>query len=299
MKFLWITILLVSCKSRATESEGRPAPTPIEKPTPDPACAAKAAELAPFLAQLYLESASAEINMGWTPQIVDRTAAPVEQFTADAVTLTPEVKAAFDASETNHVDNNLGVSLERLQKTFETKTEKRANHAKLRIDVDVAVTWGDVVGVVDAARTAGYTDVVFAFETVSKLSPPPGVPSRTEDLGSFDKAEARRSELVKLCDPLASVGLNAMNDSPIQMAKARGTLTAEALVTCNCKPTPDELKAAIWQTERWTQAHLRTPISIKLAGDSAIEQPSAMPWSEAHRALLDADGKSVRLVATK
>ena len=38
-------------------------------------CAAKAAELGPFLGQLYLESASHEINMGWTPQIVDRPAA--------------------------------------------------------------------------------------------------------------------------------------------------------------------------------------------------------------------------------
>jgi hypothetical protein len=117
----------------------------------------------------------------------------------------------------------------------------------------------------------------------------------------LEAADHRPPALGKKCEPLRralqNVGLDSLKATKLETAKARGKNTALAIAKCNCAVKPEEIKAAIWATERWHQAHTRTSLEFKLAANgTAIEEAPATPWSTAHTKLLAASG-AIKLVA--
>jgi hypothetical protein len=295
--------LLVACKSGLQPDKTSPQPgSASAAPAADPACAAKAKELEPFLAGLLVEEATAEINMGWAPVVVDREARPARQD-IDNVTITPKTVSAYDASESNHVDNNIEpntkpeVAKARLAKTFEMKVEKqRGPDDVLRVDVDKDATWGEVVRIVDAAAGAGYKQAVFTFEATSKLTAPAGVEPLTTSEDVHRQANERLEVLKKQCEGWSNAYFAMKHvDDKVEDQKAFAKEIADGIAKCNCPFDLDEVRTTFWKAKRWHQAHSRVPVAIEL-GATAIEQAAATPWSEAHKALLDAKG-GVKLVA--
>jgi hypothetical protein len=245
------------------------------KPAADPACAQKAKDLEPWLAQLNAEEASFEIDFIYTLVAIDRGAANVEQQ-VDNVFVTPTQIEAFDASESNRAETKLG------EKPAQDAVAARlaairgmGEGARLRVDVDGASTWGDVARTIEAAVAAGYQEAVFAFTATSRVAQPPGVEPYTTSIEVFDAARARLDTLGETCK---GIGRYATQPDDV----------AEALVGCNCAADPDEVRRLLWVQSRWGQARPRVGVTVALGAGTAIEQPAATPWSEAHAKLLEA-----------
>ena len=272
-----ILLVLVACKSdKPAGGRVEEKTKPVEAKATDPACAAKAKELEQWLTQLQDETSSYEINFGWKPVVIDRAPAKVTQQ-ADYLVITPKTVSAYDHSESNHVDNNIGPNAdekkvkERLTTTFGMKGAKDGDDI-LRIDVDEATPWSEVQKLVDGATQVGYKKVVFAFEATSKVAQPAGVPAKIEDSAMTDEAGKRLDEFRKLC---SGWGYSASS-------------MATALVACNCKVDPDEVRAVMWKKEKWHQAHSRVGVEVPIANDGdAIALAGTTPWSEAHKQFLE------------
>ena len=296
MKRIALLLALGACgkaEEKKAPDDTTQKPVAVEtKPATDPACAAKAKELEPWIAQLNAEERSHEVDFGYKLVVIDRGAADVEQQ-IDNVFITPTQIEAFDETEANRADTKLGKNPAQKAVIERFATIKGMGQGeRLRVDVDEAATWGDVARAIDAAVAAGYKEALFAFTAKSKLEPPPGVEPYTTTTEAFDQAAARLEELGKTCKGLG----------PYTTEAARVT---EVLVECNCAADPEEVRALVWKRSRWHQARPRVGVVVALGGDTApapIEQPKATPWSEAHAKLvaLAAEGAappSVKLVA--
>lgn len=211
---------------------------PLAKPddkVPDPQCAAKAKELESWLEQFGVETASYEVDFGYVLPVIDRAPSPVEQK-VDVVMIAAKSIQAFDVSEHNHVGNNLATpklvaeKLAKLHGMAAGPDERDAGpNDQLRVDVDKDATWGSVVGVIDAAQKAGYTDVVFAFTATSKVPQPAGV-----------EPWSTKEEQIKL----ASDALEAMRKQCKQWGSALFRHTWQKSKTEDAKALAREVAAA-------------------------------------------------------
>lgn len=269
----------------------------VEKPAPstdarisDPACAAKLKDFEAWATALEMERSSYEIEMGNHLATIDAAPAPVEQR-GDSFDITPQKIQGFDASESNHADYKLGKD----PKDAEIAERLTAMHGmpnddpdRLRIDVDEATPWKDVVRVVTAAEKVGYKEALFAFAATSKLTPPPGVEPWTTTTEAHDAAEAKLKELKKQC--------KAWDEGIIMTTKE----LVEALDNCSCAVDLDEVRAAMFKETRWHQAHPRVGVLVHLGdgGKTVTASPKAT-WLATHKQLLDAaaGGAPVKLVA--
>ena len=301
MKALVLLVLVACGKSEERKSGLQPEKTPAAKPA-DPACAAKAKELEPFFAGLMLEKASQEINFGWQPVTIDRPALSIARD-IDNVTITPKTVAAYDASESNHVDNNIApntkpdVAKDRFAAIFAMKVEKeRGPDDVFRLDIDKAATWGEVVRIVDAAAAAGYTQAVFAFEATSKLVPPAGVEPLTTSADVHGAAEHRLDEMLEACRPWRKATWGRRTANPVEDANRIAAESVAGIIECNCAMDLDEVRAVSWKAARWHQAHTRVPVAVKLGTETTIVEAAATSWSDAHVKLLATSG-AVKLVA--
>lgn len=244
------------------------------KPASDPACAAKAKELEPWIAQLDAEERSHEVDFVYQLVVIDRGAASVEQK-IDNVYITPTAIEAFDESEANRADTKLGKNPAQKAVAERIATIKGMGQGeRLRVDVDEGATWGDVTRTLDAAVAAGYQEALFAFTAKSTLEPPPGVEPYTTSMEVFDQAGDRLEALGETCR-----GLGKYTSQPDDVA--------EALVGCNCAADPEEVRALLWKRSRWHQARPRVGVVVALGGGTSIEQPKATPWSQAHARLVE------------
>lgn len=300
--------LLASCKSDVSD------PKPVKKPPEptietSPECAAKVKELAPYLEQLEMEQASHEIDFGYTLQVIDRPALPIATRKIDAVEIKEKAIAAFDASESDHANGTLAdtptqKALEdKLAQMFATKPDPAdksfSSGDLLRIDVDTKATWGDVVRVADAATKAGYSTAVFGFTATSKLAAPMGAALKITDAEAIAKANRRMEEIrettCKAWD--RAVMHHEWTADRAANARANAKETADAIAACNCAADPDEVRLLKWIDSHWYQATIRVPVTIQLgASGTPIAQPKGTPWSDAHKAILDASGP-IKLVA--
>jgi hypothetical protein len=283
VKRVAVLIALAACgksgeKKAADEpsADAKPKVAPIDAaPATDPACAQKAKDLEPWIAQLNVEEASFEIDFVYTLVAIDRGAANVEQQ-IDNVFITPTQIEAFDATESNRADTKLG------EKPAQDAVVARlaaikgmGDGTRLRVDVDGAATWGDVTRTLDAAVAAGYTEAVFAFTATSRVAQPPGVEPYTTSIEVFDAARARLDALGETCK-----GLGRYTTQPDDVV--------ESLLGCNCAADPDEVRKLLWVQSRWGQARPRVGVTVALGAGTTIEQPAATPWSEAHAKLVEA-----------
>jgi hypothetical protein len=293
MKRLAFLLVLGAC-GKADETKGREetAPKPVgldARSATDPACASKAKELEPWLAQLNLEERTFEVDFVYELVVIGRGPAGVEQQ-IDNVFITPTRIEAFDETEANRAETKLGerpaqqAVVQRL-----AAIKAMGQGVRLRVDVDQAATWGDVARAVEAAAAAGYEEALFAFTATSKLEPPPGVEPYTTTMEAFDEAGARLEALGATCKGLGKYSSDAAGVS-------------EALVGCHCAADPDEVRALLWKRSRWHQARPRVGVVVALGEGTVVEQPKATPWSEAHTRLLElapdgAPPPAVKLVA--
>lgn len=291
MKRIALIALVAACGKGEEKKPVAEKPTAADaKAAADPACAAKAEELEPWIAQLDKEESTHEVDFVYELVAVDRGAEKVEQR-IDNVFVTPTQIEAFDETESNRADTKLGKNPAQKAVAERLATIHGMGQGdRIRIDVDKAATWGDVARTVDAAVAAGYREALFAFTATSKLEPPAGVESRTTSMEVFDQAGARLDELGKTCPGISEY--------------ADAARIAAALVECHCAVDVEEIRRLAWIQSRWGQARPRTSATVTLGGDGAAEiaQPKATPWSEAHARLLElaAEGApppAVRLVA--
>ena len=296
MKRLAILVALGACSKSEEKKEAKapdePAQKPVAvggKPAADPACAAKAKELEPWLAQLNAEERTFEVDMVYRLVVIDRGAAEVAQQ-IDNVFITPTAIEGFDETEANRADTKLGKNPAQKAVVERIATIKGMGQGEvLRVDVDEAATWGDVSRTLDAAVAAGYQQALFAFTATSKLQPPAGVEPYTTSMEEFDAAGARLEALGETCEGLGKWTTGAEDVS-------------RALVGCRCAADPDEVRALLWKTSRWHQGKPRVGILVGLGEGTVIAQPKATPWSEAHAKLVElaAEGApppSLKLVA--
>src|SRR5262245_58968778 len=163
MRIVLVVCTLVACKG---DKQSQPKQQPEAKPfAPDPACAAKAKALEPWLAQLQIESASHEIDFGSKLQVIDREPAPISHH-IDYMVITANKIEAFDISQHDFAQSTLpehatakqlSDRLVKIRGQAAGPDERdAAPDDHLRIDVDVAASWGDVARAVEAATKAGY-----------------------------------------------------------------------------------------------------------------------------------------------
>ena len=309
LRIAYVACVLAACdKKPAPPTSGdhaNPADTAV---VASPACAAKVKDLEPWLAKLELETKSHELDFGYTLQVIDREPMPVEKH-VDAVEIKKTSIGAWDISEGNHVDSKLPAHAtpkqlaEFLTKMHDQKAPADAFEPApddlLRVDVDREAPWADVTHVIDAATTAGYQRVVFAFTATPKLAPPPGVDDTTKTADAAKAAGDKLEALGTSCKPLGRVPLHHhRNLAAAEDAAAYAKETAAALLECGCAPDPDELRKLVWIDARWHQAVPRVGVVLQLDGaaTTTIALPAKTPWSEAHAKLLEATGP-VKLAA--
>lgn len=292
-----LLVAVTACKGEPKSNrreDPKPPPVAADAAAVDPACLTKAKDLQQFLETFLVEVDSYEINMGWTPALAEKTPAAVPQ-NLDYLLVTPKTVSAYDVSESNHVDNNIGPGKPadaRLETTFEMKGKERdaGPEDHLRIDIDATVPWEEVARIVTAAQKAGYTEAVFAVEPKFVMKEWGGLAAQTTDEKEVEAAQQAIKALYEKCPAIESALLSKKE----AQAKEMG----EGLAKCNCAIDHEELKRQIFKRDRWHQAHPRAGLVVKLAADGAkVSQPKAMPWSEAHAALLAAEGKPVVLEA--
>jgi hypothetical protein len=293
-----IVALLVACDSKSNRGkEPPPKPRPEPVAVVDPACAAKVKDFEPWITAIQLESASSEIDFGSIMQAIPRAAWPVDQE-VDLVIITAKRIDAYDATEHNHVGSSLGQDssqpklVAELTRTHGIPPDPKERDAgpkdRLRIDVDKDATWGDVARVVEAATTAGYTELVFTFTAISPLTPPAGLPATMTDRQVVLDAEHELEALQDRCKPWSTALMTGGGADRGEHAKALGKAIAAGILACNCAVDLDKAKQVIWKAQRWHQAKPRVPVRVRLGGDVVIEQPAATRWSEAHAKLLAA-----------
>jgi hypothetical protein len=301
--------LLIGCKS---DPKTEPPPTPpkgsadIEVET-SPECAAKVAELGPWLEKLELEQASHEIDFGYSLQVIDRAPAPLPRR-IDIVMIEDKELNAFDANESNYAQSTFeGAPTQKmlddkLALMFAAKaTDKpEAPDDTVRIDVDPKARWGDVVRVVDAATKAGYQRAMIAFTATSKLEPPLGAKPSYSDAEELSKANRRMEEIRETqCKEWdRAVMRHTWTADRAANARAVAKETADAIAACNCAANPEEVRALKWIDAHWHQATIRVPILVQLGPKgNEIALPAATPWSDAHAQVLAnvAEGAEPRL----
>jgi hypothetical protein len=268
-------------------------------PATSPACAAKVKELEPWLAQLGIETASHEIEMGGTLPTIDRAAVPLSRV-SDWLLIGSSL-SAYDATVRSVAGTDKPLArtakaiTDRLTQMHSTPTPSEERGAaptdQLRINVDEKTPWKDVVLVVDAAAKAGYTEALFAFGAKSKMTAPAGAEATTTSADAASQASKALEALREKCKAWDRAVLrHTFNPDRAENAKAVARETAAALAECNCAADVDEVKKLTWQSERWHQARLRTRVVVKLAGEGAttIALPAKTPWSAAHAKLVEA-----------
>jgi hypothetical protein len=291
----WVVLCGVTCGCGKTASDaGKQA---------DAACVAKLKDFEPWFAALKLEVWSYEIDFGAVLQKTSRSPDPLPNTTVDSVRITPTAIDAWDVSQHDHVSSELGGKAPEQAKLVEVLTRYRGmaspptgyQHGPddlLRVDVDEKAPWSDVTRVVDAAKTAGYAKLVFAFTATSKVAQPPGVTPTITDAEIVKAAGKKLDELAKTCPAWGRANNHLPEDrvSADVDTKAWAKTVAEGLASCNCAVDTEEIKKLTWQHDRWGQATSRVGVTVALAGDApaTIELPAATPWSEAHTKLLDA-----------
>lgn len=276
----------------------------------DPACAAKVKELEPWLTQLEIETASHEIDWRYKLPQIDRAAIPLSRH-ADWIAIGKDLMA-YDSTvhETTGADKpvakNLKAVVLKLKEMHDTPASAEDKDApqndQLRFNVDENATWSDVVLVANAASQAGYTEALFAFGAMSKLTAPAGVPDVTTSQDDASKADHALEALREKCKPWDRAMLHhTWNPDRGENAKAEAHETAAALAECNCAADPDEVKKLTWQMDRWHQAERRTAIVVKLGGEGAtsITLPGKTPWSAALGKLVEAAPAGAPPVAIK
>lgn len=292
--------LLVGCKS--DDKKPAPAPPTDDKPVvTSPECAAKVKALAPWLEQLEIEQASHEVDFGYSLQVIDRPPVPqprkidvvmIQEKSFDGYDLNGKEHARIELSATP-TPKDLETTLAAMFATKPDPAEKDLPPPDLvRIDVDPAATWGNVVRVVDAATKAGYTRALFAFTATSTLEPPIGAALKITDDEAISKANRRLEEIrEKECKAWGrAVMRHEWNPDRAANARAVAKEASDAIAACNCAADPDEVRVLKWIDSHWHQAKIRVPVIVSLAGPSPIEIPIAArtPWSEAHVQLVAA-----------
>jgi len=304
-RFAIAMVLVAACgKSERGGVKKETEPTPTTEAPPvaakiDPACEAKVKELAPWLAQHEVETASREIDFGYTLAVIDRLPSPVAQV-IDTVFVTPKNIAIYDASEANHV-GGLGENAKQeeveaklaaafAQKPDPKKDRDAAPADTLRIDIDRDATWTDAARVLAAVQKAGYKTATLVFTATSKLAAPAGLPAQITDDQASTKAMERTRELKKKCAAWDDVVFKHKTlPNKADDARSMGADVAAAIGACNCAVDPDEVRALAWTESHWHQARVRVGVPITLGeGAKLIELPGATTWTAASEQILAA-----------
>lgn len=309
-----IAVVLVAACGKSSEPAREPPPAGSGSGSAvvtSPECAEKVKELGPWLEQLAVEQASHEIDFGYKLQVIERAPLPMPRK-IDLVMVKAKSLDAYDLAGTKHEELELAnvpaqKDLEAaLAQMFATKPDAVDKALPppdlLRIDVDVAARWSEVVRVVDAATKAGYARVMFGFTATSKLQPPIGLPLEVTDADAISKANHRLEEIGdKDCKPLFRAAVrHEWNPDRAEDVRTRAREKAAAIAACNCAASPDEIRALAWVDAHWHQATIRVPLVVSIGGASPAEIALAKstPWSDAHARLVAAapDGQPPPLV---
>ena len=264
-------------------------------------CPARAEELGRFLTSMDHDMSLVALDEGLEPVRRDDLAplepalSPVVQVRPDAITFQGDRVA--DAAE-------LGVRLAEARAGAEevaemTPERERGALRRLHLVLDRRTTWDTAVQVTDAAREAGYTEVIFVFARPPATPPPPrsAVDDELDRALQKDSSErateaARIAErIVKGCAAIerlfGSVASTPGEDKAARLLAGVGP----ALVECDCAVDIPALRSVLWRIAG--NPRPLSAVTVELAPDAPpITLPAATTWEKAAARLQRGAGRT-------
>jgi hypothetical protein len=274
---------------------GGKADKPADRPARD--CKAQVAELSAFFHAMNHDPmvvwASDDVHLVMRPELpaIDGLEAPI-------VTLTPAGLRFQDkrpswtelgpllVHEKLHLDDE--ISEHRYPRDLEGKIDSR--HAWLVIDA--AATWGDVVKLTDMIGKVGFDRPTFVFGKPSPVAPPPrsAIDDELDKIGGADsgnRATALANAITKViatCPPLTKVFAEIGNREGGDKAQDLLDHSGPAILACDCNLDVAAYRSVIWRTAGNPHPETSLPVTLAASG-TAIAQPAATPWADAHKQL--------------